>query len=91
MQIRSVACLQDLGLENDLTKSDDPTKSDQVWIASDAPFGAFTLYHLDEAGHWINATDGEAVAGRIPVGSAIVVDRKGSAALFCLGDKGADK
>lgn len=36
--------LQDLGLENDLTKSDNPMEADHVWIADDAPSGAFVTY-----------------------------------------------
>ena len=78
--------LQGLGLENDLAKSDDPMEADHVWIAEANGSGTFTTYFLDKAGHWINAGNGEEVAGKIPVGSAILIDRKGPAALFCLGD-----
>ncbi len=77
--------LQGLGLENDLSKSDNPMQADQVWVAEASGGGAFTIYFLDMAGHWINANSGEEVAGKIPTGSAVLVDRKGPAALFCLG------
>lgn len=40
------AFLQDLGLANDLQKSDDPTKVDKLWI-EDGTFGNSTTYFLN--------------------------------------------
>ncbi len=77
--------LQSLGLENDLQKSDRPEEADKVWLA-DGPFGNFSTYYLTTDNQWISASDGKAAAGRIPVGSAILIERKGAEALFCLGD-----
>lgn len=77
--------LQALGLDNDLTRSDHLQAADHVWVA-DAFDGSFTIYFLAQDGHWINASKHEPVAAHIPVGSAILIDRKGPAALFSLGD-----
>ena len=77
--------LQSLGLENDLQKSDRAVEADKVWLA-DGPFGNFSTYYLTKDNQWVNAGNGEAVTGKIPVGSAILIERKGAAALFCLGD-----
>ncbi len=77
--------LQGLGLENDLTKNDNPKLADHVWVADDSN-GAFAIYFLNQSGHWAVASNRREAAAKIPVGSAILVDRKGPAALFCLGD-----
>lgn len=79
------AFLQDLGLADDLQKSDNPSEADQVWIAA-GPFGQFNTYFLSAAGQWISATDGEILTQKTPVGSAILIERRGPQALFCLGD-----
>lgn len=77
--------LQSLGLENDLQKSDHSQEADKVWIAA-GPHGSFSTYYLTKENQWISASDGTPVTGRIPVGSAILIERKGAEALFCLGD-----
>lgn len=77
--------LQGLGLDNDLTKNDNPKLADHVWVADDSN-GAFAIYFLNQSGHWAAASNRREAAAKIPVGSAILVDRKGPAALFCLGD-----
>ena len=81
----SGAFLQDLGLADDLQKSDDPSEADRVWIAAGLS-GQFNTYFLSAAGHWISTTDGEILAQKTPVGSAILIERIGPQALFCLGD-----
>lgn len=77
--------LQKLGLENDLLKSDHVMEADKVWV-SDGPYGHFTTYFLNNEGKWINSTHGDPVTEEIPVGSAILIERKGPDALFALGD-----
>lgn len=79
------ADLQSLGLENDLQKSDDATEADKVWVAC-GKSGRFTTYYLTPEGRWVSGSDGEAVTGKLPVGSAILIERVGPTALFCLGD-----
>ena len=81
----SGAFLQDLGLADDLQKSDDPSEADRGWIAAGLS-GQFNTYFLSAAGHWISTTDGEILAQKTPVGSAILIERIGPQALFCLGD-----
>lgn len=77
--------LQDLGLADDLRKSDDFMDADKVWLA-DGPYGHFITYFLTAGGQWVNASNGEDVTKKIPVGSAMLIERKGPEALFCLGD-----
>lgn len=77
--------LQDLGLENDLQKSDNPMAADKVWVAGGS-FGQFSTYYLTTDNQWISGAEGEPVAGKIPVGSAILIERNGPQALFCLGE-----
>lgn len=77
--------LQSLGLENDLQKGTNPENADKVWVA-DGISGGFSTYYLNTDNQWMNAGNGEAVTGKIPVGSAILIERKGADALFCLGD-----
>jgi hypothetical protein len=81
----SCSDLQSLGLENDLQKNDNPVLADKVWLA-DAFSGAFNTYFLTSDGTWSSAGNGEPVAEKIPVGSAILIERVGPDALFCLGD-----
>jgi hypothetical protein len=77
--------LQSLNLENDLQKGDSSVGADKVWL-TDGISGGFSTYYLTPANQWINAGNGEPVTGKIPVGSAILIERKGPEALFCLGD-----
>lgn len=81
----AAAFLQDLGLANDLQKSDDPTKADKVWI-EDGTFGRFTTYFLTADNQWISSENGQPVTDKIPVGSAILIERRAGDAMFCLGD-----
>lgn len=77
--------LQSLGLGNDLQKGDSSMEADKVWLA-DGLSGQFSTYYLTTDNQWISASNGEPVTGKIPVGSAILIERRGPAALFCLGD-----
>jgi hypothetical protein len=77
--------LQALGLENDLQKSDNADTADKVWV-SNGISGGFDTYHLTPDKRWIAAGNGQVITEKIPVGSAILIEREGPAALFCLGD-----
>lgn len=78
--------LQDLGLENDLLRADVPWEADTVWIPHEAGMGLFTQYWIDKEGKWQNAGNSEPAEGKVPVGSAVMIERKGDTASFCLGD-----
>jgi hypothetical protein len=77
--------LQSLGLENDLQKSDSSVEADKVWV-TDGISGGFSTYYLTTGNQWICVGNGEPVTGKLPVGSAVLIERKGAEALFCLGD-----
>lgn len=78
--------LQNIGLENDLEKNDNPTKADTVWLRDpNAIGGTFIIYHLDASGTWIT-NNSEPVVAPVPVGSAIMIQRHGPPALITLGD-----
>lgn len=77
--------LKDLGLGNDLQKGDNPMEADKVWIANDA-LGQFATYYLSSDNQWISSEKGEPVTEKVPVGSAILIERAGPEAMFCLGD-----
>ena len=77
--------LQDLGLANDLKKSDSPLKADKVWVSAGS-FGQFNTYFIAADGQWMSASNGKVLTEKIPVGSAVLIERRGPQALFSLGD-----
>lgn len=81
----TAGCLREVGLENDLLRADSEQEADTVWVSRGDGMGVFARYWINREGKWMEGAGKEA-KGRVPVGSAVLIERKGGTTSFRLGD-----
>lgn len=68
--------LQNLGLDDDLAKSNAIGNADVVWVPNGA--AGYTRYHMRADGVWRNAETGVFPAPTVPITSAVFIQRRGA-------------
>jgi hypothetical protein len=74
--------LQNLGLEDDVQAGFNSAGADVIWVPNGT--GGYDRYFWHNSGAWRNAATNTTVPGTIGLGSAILIERKGAAAVFDL-------